>query len=393
MPLLPALLSTLAFAADPGTAGFTNKGFTISDAAGTNTLHLGLSFQPRFTATLDGDPDAPDADALVDAGFRVRRMLVTANGTLARTIDYRFRINAANGFSFTDGDGKSQLASKAILDDAQVVFRIADPFTIAIGQYKVPFTAQQMMSDTTLLMTDRALPVEGFKYGDVKLGAFSYARDVGMHVGGSVAGKKLEYQVGVFNGDGANVWPPADHGPLVTARVQAAPLGEFKYDEVDLDRGKPRVAVAAGVAWNDHPAYDADGAADGAASELRLDGELRFAAAGLSVNGEVLFGTATPADGSDPTQSLGFYAQAGYAFAAGVAPGLRFSRLDPDTGGDDDGVSQIEGVLNWYLPDPARAGSHLGHKAQLQLGWTTSLLDGLEHPLAHQVQLATAVTL
>ena len=36
-------------------------------------LKLGLSFQPRLTATLDGDPDASDQQAVTDAGLRVRR--------------------------------------------------------------------------------------------------------------------------------------------------------------------------------------------------------------------------------------------------------------------------------------------------------------------------------
>lgn len=393
MILLPALLSTFAFAAEPGTANFTSKGFTISDAPGENLINLGLSFQPRFLATLDGDPDATDADAVSDAGFRIRRMLVTANGTIAKKIDFRLRLNTSSAFTFTDADGKSQQASRATLDDSQVVFRIAEPFQISIGQYKVPFTASQMMADTTLLFPDRALPVDGVKYGDVKLSALSYSRDVGVHFQGYAAKRTFEYQIGVFNGDGANVWPPADDGPLVTARVQAAPLGEFKYDEVDLDRGKPRLAVGAGVGWNNHPAFDDEGAADGSATDLRFDGELRFQAAGLSVNGEVLYNIGTPADGSDPTNTLGFYAQAGYMLPAGVAPGVRFARLDPDLDGEDDGLSHVEGVVNWYVPDVTKKGANLGHKAQVQAGWTTALLDGLDHPLYHQVQLAVALTL
>lgn len=48
-------------------------------------------------------------------------------------------------------------------------------------------------------------------------------------------------------------------------------------------------------------------------------------------------------------------------------------------------------MVNWYLPDPAKEGAHLGHKGQLQLHWATTLQEGLDHPVGHQVQLAAAV--
>lgn len=391
--LLLLALSAPATAADPGTASFGGKGFTVADAAGANTLNLGLSFQPRFSATLAGDPDAADVDALDDVGFRVRRMLLTAGGTLAGRLDYRFRIDAAKAFTFTDGAGSSQQAARAILDDAQVTFRIAEPLTLSVGQYKVPFTAQQMMSDTTLLAADRALVIDGLRYGDTRVSGWSWSRDLGAHVGGSVADKKLEYQVGVFNGDGANTWPPTDRGFLYTARAQVAPLGAFPYDEIDFERGKPRLAIGGGASLNTHPAFTEEGDADGSANDLRTGGELRFAASGLSVNGEVLYGRVSPADGSDATSSLGFYGQVGYYLPVGVAPGVRFSQVDPDLDGEDDTVQQIDGVVNWYLPDFAsdKPGKNLGHKAQVQLVWTTALQEGLDHPLYHQITLASAV--
>src|SRR5688572_5132962 len=64
------LLIHQLFAAEPGTANFTNKGFTISDAAGKNTVNLGFTLQPRVTFTLDGDPDATHEDAVSDLGLR-----------------------------------------------------------------------------------------------------------------------------------------------------------------------------------------------------------------------------------------------------------------------------------------------------------------------------------
>jgi hypothetical protein len=366
------LFFSLAFAEDP-TPPPKPKGFTITDASGKNSLTLGLSFQPRFTTTLNGDPEASPEEAFSDTGFRIRRMLFTANGSVAGFLDYKFRINTAS----------------SVLDDAQVVARLADPFNLSFGQWKVPFTASQMMSDTTLLFPDRPLPIDGFKYGDVKLTGFSWSRDAGAAVLGTAAEKKLEYQLGVFNGDGSNVWP-AEPGFLYTARLQLSPLGEFKYDEVDFERGKPRLALGLGAAAHTIPSWTDSGDPAGTTLDLRTGGELRFAVAGLSINGEVLYGTVQPADSADPTRSLGVYGQLGYYLPIGIAPGIRFARMDPSLDTEEDGLSQVEGVLSWYLPD--RNGGNLAHKAQLQLGWITSLQDGLDHPLSHQAQLAMALT-
>ncbi len=391
LALLPLLaLPSPAWGGAPVTAGFTSRGFTLSDPEGNNALFLGLSFQPRLTLQVAGDPEVAGADRLDDSGFRVRRMLLLMGGTLAGHIDFRFRVDTARAFTFNDGDDKSQQGGRPILDDALVVFRIADPFQVSFGQWKVPFTGQQMMSDTTLLFPDRALPIDGLKYGDVKVGGFSWARDIGVAVQGNIGEKRFEYQVGVFGGDGANVWPPADTGLLLGARFQAAPLGEFAYDEVDLKRGPPRLAVGGGVTVNSHPTYDDEGEDAGTSRELRVGGELRFAVKGLSVNAEVLYGSLMPVEG-DSVGSIGFYAQAGYLFPWGVAPGFRYSRLDPSLADEDDAVQQVEGVVNLYLPDPADKGKNLGHKAQVQLAFGTALKEGLEHPLFHQGTLAVAV--
>lgn len=391
MHLLPLLISLQALAAEPGAAGFGARGFTISDASGDNALNLGLSFQPRYTATLSGDPEATDADGLTEAGFRIRRMLLTANGTLAGRVSYRFRIDAAKSFSFYDADGKSQQTTKPLLDDAQVVLKIAEPFQLSLGQWKVPFTASQMTSDTSLLFPDRPLPLDGAKYGDLKLSGFSWSRDVGLAALGNVADKRVEYQLGVFSGDGSNGWPPSDDGALIVARAAVAPLGELKYDEVDFGRGEPKLAVGLGVSLDSTPTYDDQGGAAGSDRELRAGGELRFQAAGLSLVAEALYGRVTLPDGSDPTQTLGAYAVLGYYLPVGVAPALRFARLDPSIETEDDGLTHIEGAVNLYLPDPDKKGATLQHKAQLQLAWTTALQDGLDHPLYHQGQAAVAV--
>ena len=70
---------------------------------------------------------------------------------------------------------------------------------------------------------------------------------------------------------------------------------------------------------------------------------------------------------------------------------MRWSRLDPSLDAEDDGLTQIEAVVSAFAPDPNKPGETLGHKAKIQVGWTTALQDGLDHPLYHQVQVATVL--
>lgn len=387
-PLLLALpLASLA--AEPGSVTFEKKGVQLSDASGDNTLTLGLSLQPRAVLSLDGDPDASDADQIAEAGFRLRRALFLASGTVAGRFDYRFRVDGARTLVFNDGDGKSQTAQRAILDDAQVVWRLSEPVALAFGQWKVPFTASRMASDTTLLFLDRPILVEGVRFGDVKWSGWDWSREAGVAALGSLADKRVEAQLGVFNGDGANVWPP-DDGPLAVARVAVHPLGAFSYDEVDLKRGDPRLSLGASATLENTPGYDDQGARADDTRDLRAGGELRFAARGLSLNAEAVLGWLGTGE-ADPTRGLGAYAQVGYVLPHGIVPGVRWSRLDPSLDAEDDGVSTVEGVLNLFAPDPGKPGELLGHGARLQLGWTTALQDGLEHPLYHQAQLGAVL--
>ncbi len=384
-------LFTLAAAAEP-TLKFGPRGLTASDEAGDNLVAFGLSFQPRVTTTVDGDPDVAGTDQVADTGLRMRRMLFTAGGKLGGRVEYRFRVNVAGAVSFTDGDGKGQVTGKAVLDDAQVIYKVAEPLQIALGQWKVPFTATQMFSDTALLFPDRAMAVDGFRFGATRVDGFSWSRDAGVAVQGNDAQKFVEYQVGAFNGDGQNVFP-GDDGPLLVARVQVAPLGEMKADEVDLARGPARLALGAAATTNLHPRFDAEGDETEADRVTRLGGEARVHAAGVSAQAEGMYGLAHTSGVPDDVRSLGAYVQAGWVSAGGIGPALRWSTLDPDLDTEDDAHTQLEAGLTWFLPDAGQPGKHLGHKAKLMLAWATTLKEGDDAPVAHQAQLAAVVGL
>ncbi len=377
-----------------GAVRFSSRGFTLQDSSGANLLNLHLNVQPRLILQGGGDPDAEGATLFTGSGFRVRRMQLGADGTVGRIVEFKFQIDTARVLNFTDGSGASQTAEGALLDDAMVNLRLADPFQIAVGQFKAPYSAQWLTSDRTLALPERALTDSGVKYGDVDTGGgFSIGRDVGVMLSGQAPRRLVEWQAGVFSGDGANKWPRTDNGFLYAARVAVNPLGEFKLDEADLKRDKPRLSLAGSVNLNDHPVYDADGERDGATDDLKIGAEARFATRGLLVTGEFYFGRKTDSSSADssPVSRQGFYLQAGYYLAvAHLLPAVRISHLDPDTGGEDDAVTGIEAAVNVFLPDltTAEKGDDLGHAGKLQVAYGAVLAQGLDHPLYHSFTLA-----
>ncbi|MGO9708654.1 MAG: porin [Polyangiaceae bacterium] len=73
----------------------------------------------------------------------------------------------------------------------------ADPaFNIQVGQYLLPFSFENRISDNTTPFMERSLPVRN-------LGAPTQ-RDIGAMVWGDLAGGLVGYSLGIYNGDGPN---------------------------------------------------------------------------------------------------------------------------------------------------------------------------------------------
>jgi len=405
--LLPLAAAALLSAASPtaraegppaGTVQFGAKGFTLADASGDNVLNLGLRFQPRFVLKMAGDPDAPESTALTGSGFQVRRMLFKAFGKVAKRVEFRFRIDASRVLPVVDGTGATQVVQRPILDDAQVNIKVADAFQVAFGQFKTPFGVQQLADDATLLMPETSVANEGLSYGTVALKGFSWSRDVGLMVHGTAPEGRFGYQVGLFSGDGANRWPRADNGFLYVGRVVVAPRGAIGADEMDLKRAEPRIAVGFNGGVNDVPVYDADGARDGSKDDVRLGGDLRFAARGFTFAFESFGGidADSSSSGGDPVTRWGLYAQAGhYIQPAHLLPAVRFSRLDPNTDSavTGDAVYAIEAAVHAFLPDPGKkdAGGDLGNGGKFFASYGVFLQEEADHPLLHQFTLGGQV--
>ncbi len=125
------------------------------------------------------------------------------------------------------------------LEDANLnidVSRGQNLFMIKGGQFKVPFGRQELTSSGNQEFVDRSLVSALFARG----------RDIGVQVWGTPFGGKVDWRVGIFNGNGRNVILNDNADYQFDARVTFQPWGDVKYSEGDFEStDKPLFAIAA----------------------------------------------------------------------------------------------------------------------------------------------------
>lgn len=389
--------STAALAADedkPGKANFTKKGVTIVDDGGANALNFDLLFQPRYVMYSSGNPDTTDLLKNAGSGFQMRRMLVYMNGKIARKLEYKFRMYLAKASSGTYG---------AALDDAQVTYAGNDSFNLSVGQFKVPYSAAWLTSCANYAFPEMSVAWNGVSYGSVATPGFSSqrGRDIGTMIHGGFSKNLVQYQAGVFSGDGASTYPPLDNGYLFAGRVQVSPMGDIRFDEIDFSHNKPQIAIGLSANQNRLPNYDTDGSRDGQTTDTRLGAEFRFTASGFYGAAEYYRATIAQSwSDADPLGAYGYYLMGTYDLGwYNIAPGVRYSMLEPnaDSNVEDDRLTGYEAVINYFYPRPGRQkkvkNDDLGHSAQMQVAYGMFKQEGLDHTLYSQFTLGVQLGL
>lgn len=126
--------------------------------------------------------------------FDLRRARLNLQGNIAKPLTYRLQVEFAN--------------APRILD-AHIQWKINDYVNIRAGQFKVPFSIENVhYSPTSLEVMDNSLVIAGLSgYSDVS-GVSSAGRDIGLSVNGTALNREgysiINYSVGVFNGAGIN---------------------------------------------------------------------------------------------------------------------------------------------------------------------------------------------
>jgi phosphate-selective porin OprO/OprP len=225
-------------------------------------------------------------------GFSIRRARLSLAGDLLKNVHYKIQFDAVKS---------------PILLDCHVDVAFSDAAGLRLGQFKVPFSQESLLSAQDVDTVNRSQPVTKLSPGQ-DIG--SSGRDIGAILFGKLPA--IEYSVGLFNGSGINKADTNEHkdfaGRVVFHPVGFLALGASLYD------GEYSAAANSPKTRRDRNGY-----------------EFALHAGDLTVRGEFIRAW----DGD--TTRVGWYVQAGYFLLPGKLLGLiKRDSYDQDTkvGGD-----------------------------------------------------------
>lgn len=315
------------------------RGITIRAADDSASLNIRARLQIRSTL-LDGP--ATDDDA-TEMSIRRARLVFQGNA-LGPTLTYYIQL------SFSNLDNEADL--RLPLRDAYITWAAQRDLNVRLGQMKVPFSRQRVVSSSALQMVDRSIVVSELNL-DRDVGVQVFSRDL-------FGTGKLGYAAGLFGGEGRNRLG-RDSGFLYSARLETWPLGAFDdLVEGDLQRrDKLRVAFGANVGYNQNTNRPRSTIGvpypSGGVDYVNASADAVLKWRGWSVTSEVMYRDAGRQSGTEqplPVRSgLGAYVQSGWMLSARAEVSGRYSHLAPRSGSDDTFVEVDEagGGLSYYV--------------------------------------------
>jgi phosphate-selective porin OprO and OprP len=214
------------------------------------------------------------------SGFDIRRARLDIKGAVTPFFAYRLQ---------------TEFADKPKILDAYGEIKIAEYFTITAGQFKIPFSMENLASSNKLEMIDRSQVVEALVARGKDVIGNQNGRDIGIQIGGGMIKQNgiplIEYRLGLFNGSGINLADTANSAKDVVGRVVLNPV-----------RG---LSVGGGYYGGYGKAAHAN--VDGVSqTRNRIGFEASYVLSRFSVKGEYI-------SGSDKgTNRAGWYLQSGY---------------------------------------------------------------------------------
>ena len=271
------------------------KSFNVTSG---QPLQIGGYLQTRYQ--INDEPGKTD-------GFDIRRAYFDVKGTLSPKWGVRFLANFVTNPKIVD-----------IYTD----FKVSDYLTFTLGQFAIPFSRENLTSNTKLDFIDRSQVVEALAGRSKDVIGSQDGRDIGVQVGGALfkTGEKtlVDYKLALVNGSGMNTADKNESKDVVT-RVLIHPLQ-------GLDLGASY--------YNGQGNW---GTPSRNRKRNRLGFELGYEIGNLTLSGEFINGQ----DASVKKQ--GYYAQAGYyLISKKLQLTGKFDSFDPDT--DQDKNTSI-----WYI--------------------------------------------
>jgi phosphate-selective porin OprO/OprP len=214
------------------------------------------------------------------SGFDIRRARIDIKGAITPFFSYRLQ---------------TEFADKPKLLDATGEIKITDYFIITAGQFKIPFSMENLASSNKLEMIDRSQVVEALVARGKDIIGNQNGRDIGIQFGGGLLKKNgipmVEYRLGFFNGSGINIADTANDAKDIVGRLVFNPVKGLSFGGGYYGGyGKASKPTVEGLSQ----------------SRNRLGFEASYVLSRISIRGEYILGS------DKGTDREGWYLQAGY---------------------------------------------------------------------------------
>lgn len=321
---------------------------------GKTRMTLGSNFymeisnrvQVRYTHVFPDDAvKLPGTEAAGDSqgSFRIRRAKLKFEGWFYKPyLQYEVQTN-------WPGISSANLAN--YLEDANINWDVTKgkkQFMVKLGQYKVPFGLQELVSSGSQQLVDRTLSSN----------LYSRGRDTGVSVWGVLGANKFEYRAGLFNGNGLTRSVNDNDKFQYNARVTfqpngAVPLGTYSgahQSESDFETkalGKPIFTINAAFEQNDLSFAATDLKTNLKSTLYTVDTMFKYR--GFSATGAYFWGEREPQEINAKFDTDGWYAQAGYFLKPETWElAFRYGEHDPSDVAQNDKITEIRGGLNYF---------------------------------------------
>ncbi len=238
-------------------------------------------------------------------GFRIRKARVILKGDILKNFNYKLQIDSVQS---------------PVLLDAKIGINLSPYAKLSFGQFKIPFSIENLISGSELDTINRSNTVENLCPGR-DIGA--KGRDIGITVNGKYS--SLEYTLGVFNGSGMNKIDTNDQldiaGRLVFTPFHSLSIGFSHYD----GRYSPDLGV---------PVIKKD----------RTGVDIFFIKDRTSLKGEYIFAR------DNQTERSGWYIQGGYYFIKNKLEAIvKQDSLDRNLAFGEDRIVVITVGMNYFF--------------------------------------------
>jgi hypothetical protein len=214
------------------------KGFELKTADGDFSLTTKLRAQVLYSTESSEEAGLVQ----VSEGLQIRRARVAFSGNIfGKHNKYKMELAVSPR---DEGVGASGVMLTPLLD-WNMTFDYLPAATLVVGQYKVPYSRQRVISSGSLQFVDRS----------IVQGEFNLDRDIGLDIRSSDPLFDLfRYYAGVYIGEGRGAFELTQPGLMYLGRVEVLPFGEFAdYVEADFERSlKPRLSVGVAYAYLDN---------------------------------------------------------------------------------------------------------------------------------------------